>query len=108
MKPDLPEAIALFFTVSNGADTADLVRCFTGDAVVSDEGRTYRGYEAIVSWMRGTRATFDYAVEPLNVVQDGERVRVAAEVAGNFPGSPVRLDHVFGLQGGKIQSLEIR
>jgi len=29
-------------------------------------------------------------------------------VAGDFPGSPVELQHVFRLEGGQIASLEIR
>ena len=30
-----------------------------------------------------------------------------SNVAGNFPGSPAQLDHVVGLAGDKIKSLEI-
>jgi hypothetical protein len=37
---------------------------------------------------------------------DGKTV-VTAKVSGNFPGSPLNLDHVFELHGDKIASLEI-
>ena len=37
---------------------------------------------------------------------DGKTV-VTSEVAGNFPNSPVSLEHRFGLAGGKITSLDI-
>ena len=107
MTLQLPDAIALYFTVSNGADAADLAQCFADDAVVLDEGQTHQGHEAIVTWMRRTRSKFHYTVEPQKVSQEGGRVRVAATVAGDFPGSPVQLEHVFGLQGSRIQSLEI-
>ena len=33
---------------------------------------------------------------------------VAGRVAGDFPGSPITLDHVFRLDGDKIASFEIR
>jgi hypothetical protein len=48
-----------------------------------------------------------FTVEPLRVAQQGSSVRVRARVSGNFPGSPVELEHVFRLGGGKIESLEI-
>ena len=39
--------------------------------------------------------------------RDGATV-VIARVAGDFPGSPVELQHAFRLDGGQIVSLEIR
>jgi hypothetical protein len=47
-------------------------------------------------------------VEPLSLIQRDGATIVAAKVAGDFPGSPVTLDHVFRLEGDKISSLEIR
>ena len=107
MTLQLPDAIALYFTVSNGADAADLAQAFADDAVVLDQGQTHQGHEAIVAWMRRTRLKSEYTVEPQRVSEAGGRVTVAATVAGDFPGSPVQLDHVFGLQGSRIKSLEI-
>ena len=78
------------------------------DAVVVDERQTYRGHDAIQSWRREAREKFEYTVEPVNVSRQGDRITVMANVVGNFPGSPVQLDHVFELAGDKIQSLEIR
>jgi len=47
-------------------------------------------------------------VMPVRVVdRDGTTV-VAVNIAGDFPGSPVTLDHIFRLKGNKIASLEIR
>ncbi|THF62181.1 nuclear transport factor 2 family protein [Pseudothauera rhizosphaerae] len=103
----LPESIATYFEVGNGADDTRLAGCFAQDAVVLDEGRTHRGHEAIRSWLRAARRKYEYSVEPLEVSQRGECVTVAARVTGNFPGSPVQLQHVFQLAGDRIQSLEI-
>ena len=43
----------------------------------------------------------------MSVDLDGKTV-VTSRVAGNFPGSPVNLEYVFGLERDKITSLEIR
>ncbi|MBR8272274.1 nuclear transport factor 2 family protein [Burkholderia cenocepacia] len=103
----LPDPIHAYFEFSNGADTRRAAHCFTPDAVVVDEGRTHRGHDAIESWKRASREQFEFAVEPVTVSRDGDRVTVKARVDGNFPGSPVQLDHVFDLAGDKIRSLEI-
>ena len=39
--------------------------------------------------------------------RDGKTV-VIGKVSGDFPNSPVQLQHIFGLEGDKIVSLEIR
>ena len=39
--------------------------------------------------------------------RDG-KVIVTGKVSGNFPGSPMKLDHVFKIDGDRIVSLEIR
>jgi hypothetical protein len=47
-------------------------------------------------------------VEPLGLsLQDG-RVVVLSRVSGDFPGSPIRLEHVFEIDGDRITSPEIR
>ena len=47
-------------------------------------------------------------VEPIAVVQRDGKTVVTAKVAGSFPNSPVNLDHIFGIEGDRISSLEIR
>jgi len=107
MPLSLPDPVSAYFDISHGSDIAQIARCFTQDAVVVDEGQTYRGHEAIESWQREAQKKFNYTVEPVSASRDGERLTVTASVVGNFPGSPVQLDHVFDLAGGRIKSLEI-
>jgi hypothetical protein len=33
---------------------------------------------------------------------------VRGEISGQFPGSPIRLDYVFEIEGGRVTALEIR
>lgn len=107
MTLSLPDPISTYFEISNGSDIAQIAHCFTPDAVVVDEGRTYRGHDAIQSWQREARKKFEYTVEPVSVSQDGDRLKVTTNVVGNFAGSPAQLDHVFARAEDKIRSLEI-
>jgi hypothetical protein len=108
MSIDLPDSIATFFQMSNGSAEASALRhCVDENAVVRDEGRSYRGHEAIQAWLLEAKRKYAFTVEPLRVAQQGSSVKVHARVSGNFPGSPVELEHVFRLTGGKIESLEI-
>lgn len=103
----LPHAISTYFAISNGGDIANVKQCFTADAAVFDEGKSHKGHAAIMAWQRAVQAAFEYTVEPIQTVAEGSQVTVTARAIGNFPGSPVVLKHVFGLVGGKINTLEI-
>ena len=103
----LPDSIATFFEVSNGAEISALRHCFTETAVVRDEGHTHEGHEAIQTWLFEAQRKYAYSVEPIDFAREGPMVKVCARVAGNFPGSPVQLEQVFRVAGGKIRSLEI-
>jgi len=107
MNIPLPDSIASFFEVSNGAEASALEQCFTENAVVQDESLTHQGHDAIRAWLREARRKYAHTVEPLDVVQQDSTVNVRAKVSGNFPGSPVELNHIFRLNGGKIEFLEI-
>ena len=108
MSVQLPDSIATFFRVSNDAEASGLRYCFTDNAVVRDEGHTHQGHEAIQVWLLEAKRKYAYSVEPLNAAQQGSSVKVRAKVSGNFPGSPVQLEHIFRLTGDKIESLDIQ
>jgi protocatechuate 3,4-dioxygenase beta subunit len=107
MPPSLPDAIARFFEHENAADPAGLSAWFTADATVQDEGGTMQGGAAIERWMAEAKAKYQQTARPLSAEErDGWSV-VTAEVAGQFPGSPIELAHAFRLDGGKIAHLKI-
>jgi hypothetical protein len=81
--------------------------CFSEDALVHDERRDYRGLVAITGWKRAVQAKFEYECEPLAASAEGTCVSVLVRLTGNFPGSPVELDHQFTLDGDKISALTI-
>ena len=108
MPLDLPKPIAEYFAADHTRDAQALARCFVDDGVVHDEGGTFRGTTAIRDWSAATRERYHHTVEPLSAIERAGATIVAARVAGDFPGSPVTLDHVFRIEGDKIVSLEIR
>jgi hypothetical protein len=105
---DLPKPIAAYFAADHTGDAHALARCFVDDGVVHDEGGTFRGAKAIQDWSAAARAKYHHTVEPLSALERDGATIVAGRVAGDFPGSPVTLDHVFRLEGDKIRSLKIR
>ncbi len=104
----LPDPIAGYFAADNQFTPQSLERFFMPDAIVHDEGKIYRGLAAIAEWRRAAKGKYQYTVEPLHFTQRDQAISLVARVAGNFPGSPAELTYTFGLNNGKIASLEIR
>ena len=103
----LPGPIEAYFTSENAHDTTLLDQCFAADATVRDEGKKIEGLAAIKAWRIETGKKYNHAVEPLAMAERDGKVVVSGKVSGNFPGSPVTLDHIFEIKGDKIVSLEI-
>ena len=107
MSISLPKPIAEYFAAEQAGDAAQLARCFVSDGVVHDEGGTFTGTVAIEQWNAVARAKYHHTVTPIrSTVRDGATI-VVGRVAGDFPGSPIELDHIFRLDGDKIASLDI-
>jgi hypothetical protein len=108
MLSGLPNPIAAYFAAEDAADAGALARCFSTGGVVRDEGGTFTGRHAIERWNATARAKYHHRVAPLSMTERDGAIVVVARVAGDFPGSPVDLQHVFRLDGEQIASLEIR
>jgi hypothetical protein len=63
---------------------------------------THAGFNA------DARDKYHHRVEPIDAVERDGKTVVIGKVSGDFPNSPVNLEHVFGLRGEKIASMEIR
>jgi hypothetical protein len=103
---DLPKPIAAYFTADKG-DGEAVSQCFTENAVVKDEGHTYKGRAAIKAWKTDTSAKYQYTCEPLACEERDGKTVVTSHLVGNFPGSPVDLRYFFRLEGDKIASLGV-
>jgi ketosteroid isomerase-like protein len=107
MTPKLPEIIKSYIAASNAHDVKAILTCFADDALVSDEGQTLSGREAIESWIVKTIEKYKFQFKPLNVIDEPPNIFITMEVSGTFDGSPIILDYHFLLDGEKIASLGI-
>jgi ketosteroid isomerase-like protein len=108
MALDVPEPVAEYLAAEQAKDAAALSRSFTENGTVHDEGQDYRGRDSIRQWKHAADAKYRYILQTLNVQIFGDLVTVRARLTGEFPGSPLELDHIFKLSKDKIVSLEIR
>src|SRR6266702_6649656 len=105
---DAPEPIAAYLAAEEAKDADALSLCFTEDGTVHDEGRDYRGRDAIRQWKQAADEKYRDVLQIVNAQRNGDKVNVRVRLTGEFPGSPVELDHIFILSNDKIASLEIR
>lgn len=96
-----------YFEAKNRKDIDAALMSFAEDAVVKDESHNHRGRAAIRAWMEETSAKYNDTAEPSGVEAENGRLKVAALVSGNFPGSPATLHFAFRLDGDCISHLEI-
>nr|WP_062338242.1 nuclear transport factor 2 family protein [Herbidospora sakaeratensis] len=99
-----PDAVRAYLILSTSDDPTSAAVTFAADAHVTDDGHDHHGRAAIREWLGRTSAAFDYTSTPIG----GDGTTVTCRVEGDFPGSPVDLDHRFGLDAsGLISRLEI-
>ena len=107
----LDAAIARYFVTADGSDPEAFGSAFAADAIVQDEGRTYRGRDEIIAWRNAANAKYRITVTPSAVAERGGKTIVTALVAGDFPKAglpdPLYLEYRFGLAGAEIASLSI-
>jgi len=108
MSVDLPTPMALYLAAESRGDTETLAECFAEQAIVRDEGQTIESLAAIKQWMAETQKKYEHTIEPLTSARKGSKTIVTNRLTGNFPGNPIDLLFIFGLDGDKIASLEIR
>ena len=107
MSLTLPKPVTNYLAAVEAKDADMLALCFADDALVHDEGRDYRGLDAIRSWKQETQTKYKYVMMPLDASVSQKTVKLRARLTGDFPGSPVDLDYTFTLTNDKITSLEI-
>jgi len=99
------DLIERYFALATDADLDAYFAQFADDAVVEDEGRLHHGIDAIRGWRTSVP---DVTYRLVTIEPDGDGHQALAEIAGDFPGSPVTLAFGFVLDGDRIQRLTIR
>ncbi|HET9378621.1 MAG TPA: nuclear transport factor 2 family protein [Chthoniobacterales bacterium] len=108
MSLKLPKPVAIYLAAEQAKNIDMLALCFADDAIVHDEGRDYRGLDAIKSWKQAADIKYRYVAEPLSASIGEKTVTLLIRLTGDFPGSPVELDYTFTLANDKIASLIIQ
>jgi hypothetical protein len=107
MPVELPAPIAIYFSSDSAGDASKLAQCFATDAVVKDEGHTYNGLAEITQWRVDAKKKYQYTVQPISSTVGNGNITVTSRLTGNFPGSPIDLQFVFGIANNRITSLDI-
>ena len=104
---ELPATITTYLTAHKARDVATAITAFTADAVVTDEGHTYRGRDNIGNWLRNAASGFTFTTEFVGATGNSERVDVVQHLEGDFPGGIADLHFRFTLDRALISRLVI-
>jgi ketosteroid isomerase-like protein len=109
IRPDqLPVAVRFYLTAHAARDTNAALRTFAPDAVVVDQGQTFRGVYEIGVFLGAAGADFTYTTELLGAQHVDDTHWVATNrLEGDFPGGVAELDYRFTVEGDVITELVI-
>ena len=104
----LPPTVRDFLAahVVHDADTASSF--LTEDAVVVDQGETFRGREEVHAFLRDAGSEFEYTTEQIGARRvDDDHWVVTVRLEGTFPGGVAELDYRFALRDDLVAELVI-
>lgn len=105
--PTLSPLLTRFVAAMNAHDSGAVAACFTPDAVVEDEGHTYRGTEAIQGWIKGAFEKYRLQMEVMDLANEDDGMLLSGQVSGTFPGSPALLKYRIVMAGDLMGALSI-
>ena len=104
----MTDLISRYFGLDAQRDTEGIVALFADDAIVVDEGKTYRGTTEIRAWQLGPASKYVYTTEVLKVEASGPgRYLATGRLTGNFPGGTADLRWDFTVADDQIKRLVI-
>jgi hypothetical protein len=104
----LPTRVRGFLAAHTARDADAAIGAFTTDAVVTDEGRSFRGTEEILGFLRHSGSEFTYISELTGARRvDDEHWVAVNHLEGDFPGGVVDLAYRFTMDGDLIAELVI-
>jgi hypothetical protein len=104
---DLPIILKNLLQAQENFDSILYSECFSDDATVFDEGKTYKGIEEIKSWNEKTNEEYKIKLEVLEVFNKDQMSVLTTKISGTFEGSPIVLKYQFEIENDKISSLKI-
>ncbi|GGF38218.1 Cif family virulence factor [Echinicola rosea] len=104
---NLPNIISALIAAQKNFDSYAYANCFSEDAVVFDEEKTFKGRGEIEKWIAAANKKYHTVVVPLKYEEMTDKVLLTTENSGTFPGSPLILKYHFTIKENLIQSLRI-
>ena len=105
---ELPTTIREYLAAHAAADADTAVRAFAPDAVVVDEGRTYRGTAEVLVFLNKAGSQYRYTTELTGGrYVDDQHWEAVNHLEGDFPGGVADLTYRFTLAGDRIAELVI-
>jgi hypothetical protein len=106
---EVPEVIRSYLAAQDRRDSDASLSSFAPEGRVLDDGREYRGREAIHDWLARASTQFTYTRTFLDAVAEEPDVwLVRNRLEGDFPGGIVDLEYRFRLVNGLIDDLVIQ
>ena len=107
--PDqLPSAVRTYLRAHAARDVDTALRVFAPDAVVRDQGQTFRGTDEVGDFLRHAGAEFTYTTELIGARRvDDTRWVAVNRLQGDFPGGLAELDYRFTLADDLVTELVI-
>jgi hypothetical protein len=104
----LPGIVHGFLTAHAVRDVDRALKAFHPSAEVTDESRTYRGADAVRTFLQTGGAEFTYTTVLLSAQRVDDAVWIAHNrIEGDFPGGVADLAYRFELADGLISRLDI-
>jgi len=105
---NLPATITNYLTAHTARDLDTAMQSYADDAVVTDDGKTYRGRDEIRAWLGRAATEYSYTSELVAARRVDDTTYVATHhLEGDFPGGTVDLDFTFTLDDDLIVRLVI-
>lgn len=104
----LPTTVSSFLAahIARDADTASSF--FVDDAVIVDQGESFRGRAQVHAFLRDAGTEFQYTTEQIGARRvDDDHWVVTLRLEGTFPGGVAELDYRFALRQGLVEELVI-
>ena len=109
ISPDqLPVAVRFYLTAHAARDTDAALRAFAPDAVIVDQGQTFRGVYEIGVFLGVAGSEFTYTTELIGAQHvDDTHWITTNRLEGDFPGGVAELDYRFTVEDDLITELVI-
>lgn len=104
----LPRTIRTYLAAHARGQADAAVLAFSPDAVVQDEGRTFRGTDEVLEFLRHAGGEYTYTTELVGAQRIHDEHWVALNrLEGDFPGGVAELRYRFAMAGDLITELVI-